>query len=112
MIVLGHKYFKSVDGVGRGMNMEDVLFIRGDGDELFDEQDCTLQELRPFVYDKVPFSMPSTFHEVIIGCAAGDIWAATNVCEALLLMMQDEEEVTVDLQSSDAAQGGLVRKAR
>lgn len=41
-IVLVREYFESVDGERRGLGVEDVPVVEGNGDELLDEPDWKL----------------------------------------------------------------------
>lgn len=49
-LVLALEYFESVDGVRRGLDVENVPLIKDKEDELFDEPDWTL-ELWPSIND-------------------------------------------------------------
>lgn len=52
-IVWSRAYFELVEGGQKGAGTEDVPTVGGDSDELLEEPDWTLEELRPSINDNV-----------------------------------------------------------
>lgn len=77
--VLAREYFESVDGMRRGLDVEDVPYIEYHEDKLFGKPNWMIDELRPYISNNVGPIMRLAFDEDKKGCATGGVIDPTEV---------------------------------